>query len=78
MYAFSLVIWEVLRRTRGAGDNQETALDFALPYHQYVGPDPSFEEMRRVVSTDRIRPEIPDIWKAENNTVSCPTFTTLE
>merc|ERR1712029_22614 len=67
VYAFSLVIWEVLRRTRGSG-GPGFALDFALPYHQHVGPDPSFEEMRRVVSTEKIRPEIPDDWRSPAST----------
>ena len=70
VYAFSLVIWEVLRRTRGAGPDLDTALDFALPYHQHVGPDPSFDEMKRVVSVDNIRPEVPQEWRAPANTVS--------
>ena len=34
VYAFSLVIWEVLRRTRGSAGGVDEALDFALPYHQ--------------------------------------------
>merc|ERR1719259_1373874 len=68
VYAFSLVIWEVLRRTRGSAGGVDEALDFALPYHQYVTPDPSFDEMRKVVSTDKIRPEIPDSWRADSNT----------
>ena len=61
MYSFGLVIWEVLRKTQLDSD-LESADDFALPYHMDVGPDPSFEEMYKVVCVAGRRPDIPDKW----------------
>ena len=69
IYAFSLVIWEVLRRTKYDDYDDSTAQDYALPYHQYVGPDPNFEEMRKVVCVDHIRPELDEHWVMGDNTV---------
>ena len=69
IYAFSLVMWEVLRRTRYNDSDSDSAEDYALPYHLDVGPDPSFDEMRKVVCTDNSRPEIPLHWKEGRNQV---------
>lgn len=63
IYSFALVMWEVLRRTRSVdNDLLNCAEDFALAYHADVGPDPSFEEMRKVVCTANKRPDIPHRW----------------
>ena len=42
---------------------QDSAEDFALPFHNDVGPDPSFEEMKKVVCIDNRRPEFLDSWR---------------
>ena len=42
---------------------QNSAADFALPFHNDVGPDPSFEEMKKVVCIDNRRPEFLDSWR---------------
>lgn len=55
MYSFALVMWEVLRKTTLAASDAEA---FALPYHLDVGPDPGFDEMRKVVCTEQKRPEV--------------------
>ena len=34
-----------------------------LPYHEYVGPDPSIDDMRKIVSIEKLRPSIPASWK---------------
>ena len=65
MYSFGLVMWEVLRRTQ-LDDTSDSADDYALPYHMDVGPDPSFEEMRKVVCVAQRRPDIPDKWQQNN------------
>jgi len=63
MYSFSLVIWEILRKTRIDDTDDTSAEDFELPYYQYVtGPDPSFEEMKKIVC-DGQRPNIPNDWR---------------
>ena len=63
MYSFGLVIWEVLRRTQLDNSNPNSADGYALPYHMDVGPDPSFEEMRKVVCVAQRRPDIPEKWQ---------------
>ena len=56
-------MWEVLRKTRVCDDDPNSAADFALPFHNDVGPDPSFEEMKKVVCIDNRRPEFLDSWR---------------
>ncbi|CAB4068144.1 ACVR1 [Lepeophtheirus salmonis] len=63
IYAFSLIIWEILRRTRSSENNK--ANEFALPYYTDVNPDPGFDEMRKVVCIDNRRPEILSRWEAD-------------
>ena len=75
VYSFALVIWEVLHRT---DVGPEEAPPHALPYHEYVGPDPSVEEMHRVVCVEKRRPATERRW--EGNEVSatfpqCSLFT---
>jgi len=62
MYSFALVMWEVFRKTRVFQNDPNSAEDFALPYHMDVGPDPSFEEMRKVVCVAQRRPDMLDKW----------------
>jgi len=56
MYSFALVMWEILRKT--------SCGEFQLPYYLDVtGPDPSFEEMRKIVCDGQKRPDIPNEWR---------------
>lgn len=41
------------------------ALPYALPYHDAVPPDPSFDDMHAVVVVAGARPPIPLGWSAE-------------
>lgn len=52
-------MWEVLRKTRLVDSDPTSAEEFALPYHMDVGPDPSFEEMKKVVYNAERRPDVP-------------------
>lgn len=61
MYAFALVLWEMCRRTTSQG----IADDYQPPFYDAVNPDPSFDEMRKVVCMDEFRPEIPNRWSAD-------------
>jgi hypothetical protein len=36
--------------------------DQQAPYYDCVEPDPSFDEMRKVVCIEKMRPEIPNRW----------------
>ena len=60
IYSFSLVMWEILRKTRINDDVPESILEYALPYHNLVESDPNFETMKKVVA--EYRPEIPKVW----------------
>lgn len=64
MYAFGLVLWELSRRCI-TGDKIAEADDYAVPYHDCVPSDPSFEDMLQVVCVKKIRPQIPLRWEGE-------------
>ncbi|XP_004926032.1 activin receptor type-1 isoform X2 [Bombyx mandarina] len=50
VYALGLVLWELCRRVPPARPP-------APPYHHRAPPDPSYEDMRKIVCVDRDRPE---------------------
>lgn len=72
MYSFSLVIWEILNRTRlvltmdpdinEADQCDMWNVDYALPYHDKVGKDPQIDEMKRVVCEMNVRPVVYQEW----------------
>ncbi|XP_014679189.1 PREDICTED: bone morphogenetic protein receptor type-1B-like [Priapulus caudatus] len=63
MYSFGLVLWEIARRCSSAGIIEE----YQPPYYDTVSPDPGFDEMRKVVSIERIRPTIPNRWSCNEH-----------
>lgn len=81
IYAIGLLYWEVCRRTKANGIyeeykgkrtrlhlNDESLFFFSLflvPYYDVVPTDPTFEEMRKVVSGDNLRPSIPNRWSSD-------------
>ena len=62
VYSFALVIWEVLRKTDLPNHQAE---EYALPFHLDVGPDPSFDEMSKVVCVDGRRPLVDPRWSED-------------
>ncbi|XP_037928556.1 TGF-beta receptor type-1 isoform X3 [Teleopsis dalmanni] len=58
VYAFGLILWEIARRCNSGMMYDE----YQLPYYDVVQPDPSIEEMRKVVCGDKMRPSIPNRW----------------
>jgi len=62
VYAFGLVLWEICQRGIPSGRQKPLTLEFRLPYSEYVVPDPSLEEMRKIVCIEKLRPEIPEAW----------------
>jgi len=62
VYALGLVLWEIGQRSIPNGWQKPLDLDYRLPYSEYVGPDPSLEEMRKVVCVENLRPDIPEAW----------------
>lgn len=67
MYALALIFWEMCRRTAVTLVDQKTtaAEEYALPYHDVVPSDPSFEDMHEVVCVQNLRPEVPAKWGEE-------------
>ncbi|KAL0870875.1 hypothetical protein ABMA27_004715 [Loxostege sticticalis] len=61
MYSLGLVLWEMCRRC-ATGDKAQYVEAYALPYNEFVPPDPSFEDMHAVVVAKGIRPPIPARW----------------
>lgn len=60
MYSFGLVLWEIARRCF----TDETGLceEYQIPYYDMLPGDPSFDEVKRVVLTDKRRPSVPNRW----------------
>ncbi|XP_034834615.1 bone morphogenetic protein receptor type-1B isoform X1 [Maniola hyperantus] len=63
MYSLGLVLWEMCRRCT-TGDKAQYVEAYALPYHEYVPSDPSFDDMHAVVVGKGIRPPQPARWKS--------------
>ncbi|XP_030762424.1 activin receptor type-1 [Sitophilus oryzae] len=61
IYAFGLVLWEVCRRTVSNGIAEECK----PPFYDVVPSDPSFDDMRKVVSIDQQRPSMPNRWTSD-------------
>ncbi|GAB0092131.1 Receptor protein serine/threonine kinase [Sergentomyia squamirostris] len=60
VYAFGLILWEIARRCNIGGVYDE----YQLPYYDLVQPDPTIEEMRKVVCVEKQRPNVPTRWHA--------------
>ncbi|VEN60628.1 unnamed protein product [Callosobruchus maculatus] len=60
VYALGLIFWEIARRCNVGGIYDE----YQLPFYDAVPPDPTIEEMRRVVCCERQRPSIPNRWQS--------------
>ncbi|PAA54332.1 hypothetical protein BOX15_Mlig032325g2, partial [Macrostomum lignano] len=59
VYSMGLVLWEIgIRMVTEAG----SARPYGLPYHEFVGIDPSFDEMKEIVCQRQLRPGLPDSW----------------
>jgi hypothetical protein len=43
--------------------------DYEPPFYGKVGPDPTFEEMRKVVVVDQQQPTIPSHWRSDDVSV---------
>ncbi|XP_064598596.1 activin receptor type-1-like isoform X2 [Liolophura sinensis] len=61
VYAFGLCLWEIARRCMIGG----IAEDYKIPFWDVVPSDPSFEDMKKIVVTDRQRPSIPNRWSSD-------------
>ncbi|XP_038216144.1 TGF-beta receptor type-1 isoform X1 [Zerene cesonia] len=59
VYSFGLVLWEMARRCGSMPD------EYQPPYYDCVPPDPALEDMRRVVCTEKRRPNVPNRWHSD-------------
>ncbi|EDW57262.1 bone morphogenetic protein receptor type-1B [Drosophila virilis] len=68
MYSVGLVLWEIARRcyTPISGTKTTTCEDYALPYHDVVPSDPTFDDMHAVVCAKGYRPPIPLRWQEDD------------
>ncbi|XP_044746861.1 TGF-beta receptor type-1 isoform X3 [Coccinella septempunctata] len=60
VYALGLIFWEISTRCNVGGIYDE----YNLPFYDAVPPDPTIEEMRRVVCIEKQRPNIPNRWQS--------------
>lgn len=61
IYAYGLVLWEIARRCNHGGFHEE----YQLPYYNLVQPDPSIEEMRKVICDAKHRPVLDNRWQSK-------------
>lgn len=60
IYSFGLVLWEIARRC--FSDETGMCEEYQVPYFDMLPGDPSFDEVRKVVLTEKRRPSIPNRW----------------
>lgn len=66
IYALSLVFWEMCRRCVTKGSCEKWGMEaeeYALPYHDVVPSDPSFDDMHLAVCVRGYRPHISTRWQ---------------
>jgi len=62
IYSFSLVMWEILRKTQLDDSDPYSALEYSIPYSSYIDErDPDFEKMKKVVCEGKYRPA--EFWR---------------
>ncbi|KAL9958529.1 hypothetical protein ACROYT_G035557 [Oculina patagonica] len=59
VYSFGLVLWEITRRTFTEGIRPE---QYELPYYDMVPTNPSYDEMKKIVTEQEKRPLVPNKW----------------
>ncbi|OON15026.1 kinase domain protein [Opisthorchis viverrini] len=69
VYAFSLVLWEVLRRC--TLQNSDDADPYMLPYGDLVESDPTFQTMYQIVCVDALRPPFSSRWANDKQMERC-------
>jgi len=65
IYALGLVYWEILRRCR-TNPNENDADEYQVPYEDILPNNPTFDQMRDVVCTKKIRPPSSPRWQSES------------
>ena len=55
IYSFSLLLWEIVMHSEL---NPALSSTYKPPYYEWVGLDPSFDDMKKVVSIEKKRPSL--------------------
>lgn len=55
IYSFSLLLWEIVMHSEL---NPELSSTYRPPYYEWVGEDPSFDDMKKTVSIEKKRPSL--------------------
>jgi serine/threonine protein kinase len=59
VYALGLVLWEICQRGNYSGVSAE---EYQVPFQGLIQPEPSLEDMQRLVVSDRAQPTISNKW----------------
>ncbi|XP_053674925.1 bone morphogenetic protein receptor type-2 [Anopheles nili] len=59
VYTLALVLWELATRCEDFYPDGTTVPEYRAPYEEYVGSNPSFEQMQVLVSRNKARPTFP-------------------
>ncbi|XP_043247137.1 activin receptor type-2A-like [Amphibalanus amphitrite] len=65
MYAMALVLWELASRCVDPYQGMEVP-PYRLPYEAEIGTHPTIDQMQVLVTRNRARPLLPDVWKDTN------------
>lgn len=67
MYAFALVLWELVSRCTAADGPVD---EYKLPFEEEIGSHPSLEDMQQVVVQQKIRPKFRPDWFVHSSMAS--------
>ncbi|XP_049293645.1 bone morphogenetic protein receptor type-2 [Anopheles funestus] len=59
VYTLALVLWELANRCEDFYPDGTSVPEYRAPYEEYVGSNPSFEQMQVLVSRNKARPSFP-------------------
>uniref|UniRef100_A0A182JPZ3 Serine/threonine-protein kinase receptor n=1 Tax=Anopheles christyi TaxID=43041 RepID=A0A182JPZ3_9DIPT len=59
VYTLALVLWELANRCEDFNPEGTPVPEYRAPYEEYVGSNPSFEQMQVLVSRNKARPTFP-------------------
>ncbi|XP_061181387.1 uncharacterized protein LOC133189957 [Saccostrea echinata] len=68
VYSLGLVLWELATRCQDLYHSCPVP-DYQMPYQQEAGSQPTFEEMQILVSRNKVRPKMPEVWQSHNQAV---------
>lgn len=63
VYAFALVLWELVSRCTAHG---QPVPEYTMPFEIELGLQPSLDAMQEHIATNKNRPPIPQHWREHN------------